>query len=60
MGVKLPEGQYDPAGHSSPVMPSVGLSVLDPLRQKNPAAQSADGAESASLPQYFLSGHVRG
>lgn len=60
VGDTLPDGQYEPAGHSSPVFPSVGLSVLEPLRQKNPAAQSPDGSASASAPQNFLSGQVRG
>lgn len=32
-GVALPSIQYEPSGHSAPVTPSVGLSVLEPPTQ---------------------------
>lgn len=58
-GAVLPLGQKWPAGHTSPVAPpSRGAAWRAPSRQKNPAAQAAVGAPSASPAQYMPPVHA--
>jgi len=39
-GVIVPAGQYFPMGHSTPIIPSLGSGILDPIMHQKPALQS--------------------
>lgn len=51
--------QKTPGGQREPVLLSVGLGTVAPIRQRNPAAHTPDGSTKPSDPQNWPAGHAR-